>query len=178
MAALGRWRDAMPLENVSDRLIGDMVTEVGQCAGYPMVALVWSSPWSYARRGPRSQDRWRPSGMVTTFHGVANERVRVQQKLACSVGDRPTGAKVRSSVAGIAGGRETELLKPIDKAILGMVSESPGCNANEPKGGLENSSSEGRARALWGKAARIVATDRRGEKLRRGGRDGTVTRAC
>ena len=112
------------------------------------------------------------------WRGVVNVRVRVQQKLACSVGDRPTGAKVRSSVAGIAGGRETELLKPIDKAILGMVSESPGCNANEPIGGLENSSSEGRARALWGKAARIVATDRRGEKLWRGGRDGTVTRAC
>jgi hypothetical protein len=106
------------------------------------------------------------------------KRARVQQELACSVGDRPTGAKVRRSVAWIAGGKETELLKPIDEAIPGMVSELPGRNANEPVGGLENPRSEGRARALWAKAARIVATDRRGETLRRGGRDGTVTRAC
>jgi len=29
-------------------------------------------------------------------------------------------------------------MKPIDKAILGMVSESPGRNASEHLGGLEN----------------------------------------
>ena len=29
-------------------------------------------------------------------------------------------------------------MKPIDKAILGMVSESPGRNASEHIGGLEN----------------------------------------
>jgi hypothetical protein len=28
-------------------------------------------------------------------------------------------------------------MKPIDKAILGMVSESPGRNASEPTGGLD-----------------------------------------
>jgi hypothetical protein len=28
-------------------------------------------------------------------------------------------------------------MKPTDKAILGMVSESPGRNASEPTGGLE-----------------------------------------
>ncbi len=39
--------------------------------------------------------------------------------LVCSVGDSPTGVRVRSPVAWIAGGRETELLKPIDKAIAG-----------------------------------------------------------
>ena len=36
----------------------------------------------------------------------------------CSVGDRPTEAKVRSLVAWIAGRRETEFPKPIDKAIF------------------------------------------------------------
>jgi hypothetical protein len=36
----------------------------------------------------------------------------------CSVGDSPTGAKVRNPVAWIAGRKETELLKPIDKAIV------------------------------------------------------------
>jgi hypothetical protein len=32
---------------------------------------------------------------------------------------------------------ETKLMKPIDKAIVGMVSESPGRNVSEPRGGLE-----------------------------------------
>ncbi len=33
--------------------------------------------------------------------------------------------------------RETEGLKPIDKADLGLVSESPGRNRSEHRGGLE-----------------------------------------
>jgi hypothetical protein len=52
--------------------------------------------------------------------------------LVCSVGNSPTGVKVRSPVAWIAGRKETESLKPIDKAILWMVSESPGRNAINP----------------------------------------------
>jgi hypothetical protein len=61
----------------------------------------------------------------------------VQQRLVCSVGVSPTGARVRSPVAWIASVEETKLMKPIDKAILGMVSESPGRNASEPRSGLE-----------------------------------------
>jgi len=38
----------------------------------------------------------------------------------------------------MAGGRETELLKPIDEAIVRMVSESPGRNESECRGSLEN----------------------------------------
>ena len=53
------------------------------------------------------------------------------------MGVSPTGARVRSPVAWIALVEETKLMKPIDKAILGMVSESPGRNASEPRGGLE-----------------------------------------
>jgi hypothetical protein len=64
--------------------------------------------------------------------------MRVQQTLARSVGDSPTGARVRGPVAWIAGGNESELLKPIDKAIFRMASKSPGRNANEPSDGLEN----------------------------------------
>jgi hypothetical protein len=41
-----------------------------------------------------------------------------QEKQVCSVGDRPTEAKVRSLVAWIAGRRATEFPKPIDKAIF------------------------------------------------------------
>src|SRR5215468_8758910 len=43
------------------------------------------------------------------------KRSRVQRRLACSVGDRLTGVKVRSPVAWIAERRETDLLKPIDE---------------------------------------------------------------
>jgi hypothetical protein len=85
--------------------------------------------------------------------------MRVQLRLACSVGDSPTGIKVRNPVAWIAEGKEIELLKPIDKAISRMVSESLGRNANKPTGGLENLGSEGRALVLWAKTAWIVATD-------------------
>jgi hypothetical protein len=60
----------------------------------------------------------------------------VQRRLACSVGVSPTGAEVRSPVAWIASVEETKPMKPIDKAILGMVSESPGRNVSEPTGGL------------------------------------------
>ena len=41
----------------------------------------------------------------------------------------------------MAGRRETEYLKPIDKTIHGMVSESPGRNASEPRSGLEKNES-------------------------------------
>jgi hypothetical protein len=45
-------------------------------------------------------------------------RERVQEKLVCSVGDRPTRVIVRSPVAWIAERREIESLMPIDKAIF------------------------------------------------------------
>src|SRR5215472_3718682 len=70
-------------------------------------------------------------------------------------------------------------MKPTDKAILGMVSESPGCNASEPIGGLEKkltpeAEPSGSGRRQHGRPR----ADRGGRTLRRGGRDSTVTRAC
>ena len=62
----------------------------------------------------------------------------VQQKLACSVGGSPTKVSVRSLVAWVASVEETKRMEPTDKAILGMVSESPGRNESERRGGLEN----------------------------------------
>ena len=53
------------------------------------------------------------------------------------MGVSPTKARVRSLVAWVASVEETKRMKPTDKAILGMVSESPGRNASEPTGGLE-----------------------------------------
>ena len=52
------------------------------------------------------------------------------------MGVSPTGVEVRSPVAWIALVEETKPVKPIDKAIFGMVSESPGRNVSEPTGGL------------------------------------------
>ena len=60
----------------------------------------------------------------------------VQVRQACSVGVSPTGVEVRRPVAWIALAKETKPMKSIDKAIFGMVSESPGRNASELRGGL------------------------------------------
>ena len=48
---------------------------------------------------------------------------------------------------------ETKWMKPIDKAILGMVSESPGRNVSKPTGGLDKNESGGRAHWFGAKAA-------------------------
>jgi hypothetical protein len=61
----------------------------------------------------------------------------VQQKLACSVGVSPTRARVRSPVTWVAFVEETKRMKPTDKAINWMASESSGRNASEPNGGLD-----------------------------------------
>jgi hypothetical protein len=61
--------------------------------------------------------------------------------------------KSQSPVAWIASAEETKLMKPIDKAILGMVSESPGRNVSEPRGGLDKINSGGRAHYGRAKAA-------------------------
>ena len=51
------------------------------------------------------------------YWGKPAVRKRVQEKLVCSVGDRPTKVIVRGLVAWIAERREIEFLMPIDKAI-------------------------------------------------------------
>jgi hypothetical protein len=68
----------------------------------------------------------------------AHVRMCVQRRLACSARVSLARVRARSSVAWMAGRRETEYLKPIDKAIHGMVSESPGRNESERRGGLES----------------------------------------
>jgi four helix bundle protein len=45
----------------------------------------------------------------------------VQRRLACSAGDSPVRVRARDPVAWMAGRRETDDLKPIDKAIFGMA---------------------------------------------------------
>jgi len=69
--------------------------------------------------------------------GNPTVRKRVQEKLVCSVGDRPAKVIVRGLVAWIAERREIEFLMPIDKAIFRMVSKSSGRNESERGFGLE-----------------------------------------
>lgn len=57
---------------------------------------------------PRSEPDW----------GNPTVRECVQRKLACSAGDSPAGAEIRSPVAWIADWRETDDLKPIDRPSL------------------------------------------------------------
>jgi hypothetical protein len=59
--------------------------------------------------------------------------------------NRPAGARVRNPVAWMARGKVTELWESIDKAIVRMGSESSGRNGSKGRGGLEMSSSSGRA---------------------------------
>jgi hypothetical protein len=62
----------------------------------------------------------------------------VQQRLARSVGNKPTQVRARSLVAWMAGRREINDLKPIDNDQLKGGSESPGRNESERRCGLEN----------------------------------------
>jgi hypothetical protein len=58
------------------------------------------------------------SANLEAYWGKLTVRKRVQEKLVCSVGDRPTKVKVRGLAAWIAERREIEFLMPIDKAIF------------------------------------------------------------
>ena len=76
---------------------------------------------------------------------AANPHVRLcdQGMLVWTVGDRPTEVKVRSLVAWIAGRREIEFPKPIDKTIFRMVSKSSSRNESERRCGLESEKPQG-----------------------------------
>src|SRR5258705_125848 len=76
---------------------------------------------------------------------MGNLQVRLcdQEMQVCTVGDRPTEVKVRSLVAWIAGRREIEFPKPIDKTIFRMVSKSSGRNESERRCGLESEKPQG-----------------------------------
>ena len=87
-----------------------------------------------------ADERARQRGTQTsTFTGApVLDPTCVQRRLVCSAGDKPAGARVRSPVVWIAGWRETETLKPIDKVSLGGDHKPPGRNNSERECGLEN----------------------------------------
>src|ERR1700756_441751 len=64
---------------------------------------------------------WQRSNIGSRVTREGHARLCVQRRLGCSAGDKPAGARVRSPVVWIAGWRETETLKPIDKVFLGEI---------------------------------------------------------
>jgi hypothetical protein len=70
--------------------------------------------------------------------GNLHVRVCVQLRLVCSAGVSPARERIRGPIAWMADMRETDYLKPIDKAIHRDVSESPGHNESERIGGPES----------------------------------------
>jgi hypothetical protein len=100
-----------------------------------------------------------------------------RERRRCSAGGSPAGVRARSPVAWMAGGRETEPLKPIDEAIRRMVSESSGHNVSERKGSPDTAKPRRPSvcGTCEGSRVRRSLADAAGS-LRRGGSDGTVTR--
>src|SRR5271157_1557399 len=88
-------------------------------------------------------------------------RMCVQRRLACSAGDKPAGAKIRSLVVWIAGWRETKTLKPIDNVSRGeptshravtTVNANVASKVSSPEGRAPNR----RAKAAWGAEIRSM----------------------
>jgi len=82
-------------------------------------------------------------------------RLCVQSRLVCSAGVSPARVGIRSPVAWMAGRRETEYLKPIDKASVRDVSESPGRNESERTGGPESENPWRPSPQPWGEGSMV-----------------------
>jgi hypothetical protein len=106
-------------------------------------------------------------------------RLCVQRRLACSAGDKPAGARVRSPVAWIAERREIEFLKPIDNRLFGRRASHRAVMKMNVNVASKVKKSEGRARNREGEGSMDSRnlTDA-AVSLRRGGSDGTMTRTC
>ena len=86
------------------------------------------------------------------------------------MGVSPIGIRVRNPVTWVAFVEETKRMKPTDKAITRMASESPGRNASEPSGGLDKKiAPEAEPPASGRRQHGATQTDRCDVTLRRGG---------
>ena len=100
------------------------------------------------------------AGIVLDFIGIGFfDHSASSERLACSVGDNLTGATVRDPVAWVAFVEETNRMKPTDKAILGMVSESPGRNVSEPRSGLDKKNSPKAEPSMVGRRQHDMGAD-------------------
>ena len=93
------------------------------------------------------------SNIGSRVNREVHARLCVQQRLACSAGDKPAGATVRSPVVGIAGWRATKTLKPIDKVSQGEITSHRAVTTVNAQVASKVSRSEGRARNRRAKAA-------------------------
>lgn len=85
--------------------------------------------------------------------GDCHARLCVQQRLARSVGQKPTEVRVRSLVAWIAGRKETEFLKPIDDVIRGMAASHWAVTKVNAKVASKVSSPRRPSPQLWGEGS-------------------------
>ena len=109
---------------------------------------------------------------MTQHTPIPQSFAKLQRKIRVNVGSGNKCGPVCPAKAGLFSGRqshrgrsqipvvwvapveETKQVKPTDKAILGMVSELPGRNASEPKGGPDNLS-------LWRSSPLVRGEDNR-----------------
>src|SRR3954454_9033071 len=80
-------------------------------------------------------------------------RLCVQERLMCSAGVRPAGVRIGSPVAGRAGRRETDGLKPLDNPTRGVGASCSGRNGSEREVAPKVSSPGGRARNREGEGS-------------------------
>src|SRR5882762_8926117 len=91
----------------------------------------WAN-WVKPGRALMFSGRRQPScGDTSRMNREVQVRMCVQERLACSAGDKPAGAKVRRPVVRIAGWRETKTLKPIDEVSLRSDSRVAGNQDSE-----------------------------------------------
>src|SRR5580704_13306905 len=161
------------------------IAAVSQCAGNSRIFMqprVAGAQWA---NGSMSNTLWTGVRLkdVLDRAGVKARAVQVrlcvQRRLACSAGERPAGARVRSPVVWIAGWRETKTLKPIDNVSLGKTTSHRAVTTVNAKVASKVRSPEGRvlnrrAKAAWGSRNLTDAAP----SLRRGGSDSTVARTC
>jgi hypothetical protein len=84
-------------------------------------------------------------------------------------GSQSHQGKSQSPVTWVASVEETKRMKPTDKAIFRMVSESPGRNASEPVGLDKKLGPEAEPSSVGQRQHGAPKTDRCGVTLRRGG---------
>ena len=112
------------------------------------------------------------------MRGNPHAALCVQQRLVCSAGGKPAGARVRGPVAWMAGWRETKTLKPIDKVSLGEIASHRAVMKMNAKV-ASKMRDRGPSPQLKGEGSMGCRnlTDA-ASRSRRGESDSTVTRTC
>jgi Transposase domain (DUF772) len=124
-----------------DRTMGNLARQLGP----EVIEKLHRRVVEVARCGS-IQPWWRPTSIIVC-----------PAKAGVFSGSQPRQGNSQSPVAWMVGRQETKSRETIDKAILGMVSESSGRNESERTDGPENVNSRGRALGNGAKAEWNVA---------------------